>query len=96
MAGAVWRIFQPKAPELMWPTDQNYVLPVIMYGSPGWNALLGRDSKLIKKIRRRFTKNVTGLYQLTYVTRLRRLRVLTLEQRKLHADNYGQCVQSSL
>ena len=87
MAGAVRRIFQSKAPKLMWPAQQSYVLPIIMYGSPGWNALVDRNCKLIENIHRWLTKNVVA--RSTSAVQRRTPEddgALNLEQRRLYAD----------
>ena len=79
MTGAVWGIFQSKHLSSHGQLT-SYILLIITYSSPGWNALLGRDSKLIEEIQQWFTKYVAGLRQLSYV------RALTSWPKRLYAD----------
>lgn len=86
IAGAIRCSFQSKAPELMWPAFQAYVIPVLMYGSQVWNPLLIKDKMCLEKVQRRFTKNIRGLSALSYSDRLKELGAISLDMRRLYAD----------
>ena len=60
-AGAIRRCFRLKAPELLWPAFESYILPKLMYGVPAWSPILRKDINLIEKIRKRFTKNMRSM-----------------------------------
>ena len=46
-AGVTRRCFRLKAPELLWPAFESYILPKLMYGAPAWNPILRKDVKAI-------------------------------------------------
>ena len=63
-----------------------YVRPILGYASSCWNPTLLKDVRLVESVQRRFTKRIPGLQGLTYVQRLDKLNLESLELRRLKAD----------
>ena len=84
--GLIRRSLHMRTQQLMWPAFQVYVLPILMYGSSAWNPLYIKDIDAIEKIQRRFTKLIYELKHLPYLERLRKLKALTLRNRRLFVD----------
>ena len=63
-----------------------YVRPVLEYNSSVWSPCLKKDIELIEKVQKRFTKRVPGLENLKYQQRLAKLKMHSLEQRRMVAD----------
>ena len=75
-AGPIRRCFCLKAPELLWPAFESYILPKLMYGATVWSSILRKDINLIEKIQKRFTKNMRSMQDddgnhLSYAERLK-------------------------
>lgn len=62
------------------------VRPHLEYAATVWSPHLKKDIKLIENVQRRATKQVTGLRELSYEDRLRRLNIPTLAYRRLRGD----------
>jgi len=65
---------------------KSLVRPCLEYCTAAWLAYYKKDKKLINKIQRRFTHMVPGLAKLPYETRLKRLKLWSLESRRVRAD----------
>ena len=63
-----------------------YVRPILEYCSPVWSPHLTKDIESIESVQRRFTKRLSGLFNLSYVERLELLRLQRLDVRRLIAD----------
>jgi len=64
-----------------------YIRPLLEYCSPVWAPVYVTDINLIERVQRRFTKRLSGLWDLSYFERLRMLgSIETLELRRLKAD----------
>jgi len=63
----------------------TYVQPIVEHGSVVWSPYTVKDIDNIESVQRRFTKQLPGFGSLTYVERLRRLNIPSLELRHLHA-----------
>ena len=50
---------------------QYYVLLTLMYCAPVWSPYLQADIQLLKRVQRRYTKFISGQYNLDYDSRLR-------------------------
>ena len=88
---AIRRCFYLRAPELLWPAFESYILPKLMYGEPVWNPILRKDVNLIEKVQKRFTKNMRSMQDdggnnLSYAERLQNLDTLSPDWRWQNAD----------
>ena len=63
-----------------------YVRPLVEYCSPVWSPHCKKHILAIESVQRSFTKRLPGLQNLTYLQRLERLNLETLETRRLKAD----------
>jgi len=62
------------------------VRPLVEYRTPAWSPHYNKDKVLLEKIQHRFTRMIPGFSQLDYMTRLKRLNLWTLEERRNRAD----------
>jgi len=65
---------------------KTYVRPILEYASCVWSPTYTAAIKLIESVQRKFTKRLPGYSHLDYASRLRRLKVESLELRRLHSD----------
>ena len=65
---------------------KSHVRPILDYASPLWNLHYVGDVKLLERVQRRWTKAVTGLSDMSYYDRLRRLDLFSYQGRLLRAD----------
>ena len=63
-----------------------YVRPMMEYASSVWSPYLLKDIDHVESVQRRFTKSLLGLSGLPYAQRLIRLKLDSLELRRLKAD----------
>ena len=64
----------------------TYVRPGLEYCSVAWNPMLKKDIETLEKVQRRFTKRIPGLKDLTYCQRLAKLKLDSLELRRVRLD----------
>ena len=86
VAGMLGYLFQQKFPQLLWPAFQYYAAPTLLYCSPTWRSYLRKDSKLLERVQRCYTKRMNGLEELAYNNRLKKLNALTVDSRITYAD----------
>ena len=85
-AFVIRRVFRARAPELLRPAFQHYILPICMLASQVWNPSLKKDDNIIERVQRRYTKGMRGMEELTYNERLNSLKALSLHNRRIYAD----------
>ena len=91
-----------RSPEFMLFLWTTHVRPVIEYGSCLWNTGYLTDISLLEKVQRKWTKQISGLENLSYPERLRSLDLYSVQGRLLRADliqywkvlNNKSCIQS--
>jgi len=66
---------------------KTYVRPILEYACCVWSPTYTAAIKLIESVQRKFTKRLPGYSHLDYASRLRRLKVESLELRRLHSDS---------
>ena len=76
-ASAIRWLFQINSRQLLWPAFKSYVLPTLMYCSQAWNPLLVKDIDEVKRVQRRFTECICGMYEPSYEERLHELGALS-------------------
>ena len=64
----------------------SYVRAHLEYCIQSWSPYLRKDIDCLERVQQRATKLVEGMKKLSYPERLRRLKMTTLEQRRLRGD----------
>ena len=77
---------------------KSIIRPQLEYGSSLWNVGYICDTKLLERVQRRWTRAISGMEDLSYQERLRRLNLFSFQGRMLRADLilvwkifYGKC-----
>lgn len=86
VANLIFRCFSCKKSEFLTHMFNTFVRPKLEYASSVWNPSYRRDIDNIEKVQRRFTKRIPGLRNLSYSERLKKLKIIPLEMRRLHLD----------
>lgn len=82
----LFRSFLTKDAKSLMQGYKSYILPILNYCSPIWSPCLLKDVDLIESVQRKFTHKVKGCESMSYVERLKKLNLQTLELRRLHTD----------
>lgn len=82
----ILRCFKCRDPLLLSKAFVVYVRPLLEYCSPVWAPVYASDISLIEAVQRRFTKRISGMKDFTYPQRLAKLKLETLELRRLKTD----------
>ena len=64
----------------------TYCRPLLEYASSVWSPHLLKDIEKLERVQRRYSKRIPALSNFDYKTRLQKLSVRTLEERRLIAD----------
>ena len=86
MLGLVKRTIHHRNPDLLVRMYKSLVRPHLEYCSPVWSPHYNKDKALLERVQHRFTHLFGNLKGLTYETRLRNLKLWTLEERRNHSD----------
>ena len=65
---------------------KTYVRPLLEYASPVWSPYTKNLVESIESVQRAFTKRIPGLLNFSYIDRLSKLNLQTLEHRRLLTD----------
>ena len=65
---------------------KSMVRPIIEYANCVWAPFKRKDIDLIEKVQRHFTKSIIGMKNLSYTERLSKLKLPSLEYRRLRGD----------
>jgi hypothetical protein len=63
-----------------------YVRPLVEYNTPVWSPFLVSDISKVERVQRYFTRRLPGFQEFSYMERLSRLGLETLEQRRIRYD----------
>ena len=85
-ANVILRSFVSRDVALLLQAFIVYVRPLLEYNSVVWTPVLKCDIECVERVQRSFTKRLPGLHNLTYVERLNKLNLITLELRRVHID----------
>lgn len=80
------RTFERLTPDIFLPAYSALVRPLLEYCVQAWAPYTARDIEKMEKVQAAATRRVPGLKGLTYVERLRRLNLFSLERRRLRGD----------
>ena len=75
-----------KKKKIMLRLYKSLVRPHVEYCSSAWSPHYKKDKLQIEKVQRRFTKIIPELREFDYETRLRKLNLWSLEERRNRAD----------
>lgn len=85
-ANMILRTFVSQDVSLLIRAYLVYVRPVVEYNTVVWSPYTIKDIETIERVQRRFTKKLPGLRKFSYDERLSRLRLHSLELRRLLTD----------
>tara|TARA_B110001454_G_scaffold210883_1_gene225906 strand:- start:49 stop:1224 length:1176 start_codon:yes stop_codon:yes gene_type:complete len=71
---------------IMVPLFIGLVRPIIEYGNVVWCPSWLKDIKIVEKVQRDFTRYIVGVKHLSYQDRLQKLKLPSLEYRRLRGD----------
>ena len=80
------RTFTCKQPDFMSKIFCVYIRPLLEYNTVAWSPTLVKDIHKVESVQRYFTRKIPGMEGLSYLERLRILRLETLELRRLKFD----------
>ena len=86
LCGMIMRTFVNKTPSILIPIFKSLIRPVLEYGNVVWHPYLRKNINEIEKVQRNFTKNIIGMKNLDYESRLRTLKLPSLEYRRIRGD----------
>ena len=84
--GLIYRTFTCKSKKIITQLYKSLVRPHMDYCSPVWRPYLQKDINMLEKVQRRATRMVEGYRGLDYFSRLKGMKLTTLETRRLRAD----------
>ena len=82
----IFRTFSTNRPSFLCKMFCVYVRPLLEYNTAVWNPYLHKDVQKVESVQRFFTKRIPGLAHISYLNRLSRLGLETLELRRLKFD----------
>ena len=86
LSGMLFRNLTSRYPEILIPLSKALIRPHLEYGNAVWCPYKKKDIKKVEKIQRDYTKRIDGMANLEYSERLRKLRLPSLEFRRLRGD----------
>ena len=86
IAFIILRNFHFKSPRIMVPLFKALIRPILEYGNVVWSPYMRKDINAIEEVQRFFTKRIIGMNNLDYEDRLSKLRLPSLEFRRLRGD----------
>ena len=84
--GFISRSFDYKVKDVILPLYKSLVRPHLEYSAQFWNPYHAKDIITIERVQRRATKLIPSLRNLPYKVRLQRLRLHTLELRRIRGQ----------
>ena len=64
---SILHAFSTKDPNILWPAFMTYVKLIIMYGASEWSPVWKSKINHVEKIKRKFTKKLSGLEHFSYI-----------------------------
>ena len=84
--GLIGRTISFKSKDVLLRLYKTLVRPHLEYCSSAWSPYYEKDKFLLERVQHRFTRMVPGLKLMSYESRLERLGLWTLEERRHRAD----------
>ena len=84
--GMIKRNFTDRSKEVIIPLYESLVRPHLEYCCQIWNPNYNKDIDLVEGVQRRATKLITGMQNLSYDDRVKRLGLMRLNTRRLRSD----------
>ena len=84
--GMIKRTFVSREPDIIVNLYKAFVRPHLEYCIQAWRPHLKKDIDLLEGVQRRATKLINGFSDITYQQRLAKLKLTTLETRRLRED----------
>ena len=86
LSGMMMRNISTKNKTIMVPLFKAIIRPVMEYGNAVWCPYKKKDIKKIEDVQRDYTRRIKGMYGLDYTERLSKLKLPSLEFRRLRGD----------
>jgi len=86
MLGLIRRVIVNKRKDIMLRLYKSLVRPRLEYCTAVWSPHYSKDRELIERIQHRFTKMIPEVRELGYEERLKRLGLMSLEERRNRSD----------
>ena len=82
----ILKCFKSRDPSILVRAFNTYIRPVLEYYSPVWSQFHAELIKVVENVKKRFTKKILHLSNLTYYNRLQLLDLESLEIRRVKHD----------
>ena len=86
MCGLLMHTITFKSKDIMIPLYKALIRPLIEYANPVWSPYTRKFIDLIENVQHYFTRCIIGMKDLDYESRLKSLRLPSLEYRRLRGD----------
>ena len=86
MCGLLIRTITYKSKDIMIPLYKALIRPIIEYANPVWNPYTRKYIDLIEDIQHYFTRCIIGMNNQSYESRLKKLKLPSLEFRRIRGD----------
>ena len=86
IAFLILRNFHFKSPYIMVPLFKALIRAILEYGNVVWSPYMRKDINAIEEVQRFYTKRIIGMNNLEYEDRLSKLKLPSLEFRRLRGD----------
>ena len=86
MSGLIIRNISYKSPDIMVPLFVALIRPILEYANVVWCPFNKNNILNLEKVQQQFTKRINGMYNMSYPERLYKLKLHSLEYRRLRGD----------
>ena len=86
LSGMILRTFDSRTSNILIPIFKSLIRPVLEYGNVVWSPYLRKNINKIEHIQRNYTKNISGMGSIDYESRLKFLKIPSLEYRRVRGD----------
>lgn len=86
MLGLLKRMIDNKTPHIMLSLYKSLVRPHVEYCVSAWSPHYIKDKDTLERIQHRFTRLIPGMQKLSYMERLAKLNLWSLEERRNRSD----------
>lgn len=86
LSGLMFHTFASRSRHVIVPVFKTLIRPILEYGSPAWNTSTVHCVNMLESVQHYVTKQVFGLYNMSYDDRLVTLNLCTLSIRREYLD----------